>query len=592
MSRFLVHKTDSLAGYRRPCHDRCHLLRDESTESSTSESEECRPHYHGSIPRLIITLDRENNQLHEDASPDTPGCPLELNSAPPRPVPIFTFTCEDFDEQQASDTGTYDSHVPRDDSPPPPPAPPAPPAPPRPPSPPLAARLPPQMRPIDTRLTLELFRARRCTAADECVSACSCCRAPQPEAPLIPFIDEPALEPLIAEQPPPRTRRILPALSLDRPDDAPDSPETPRTADAGCQTPAEPMDVDEKESHVSPPQPHPRKSDLKLDLARDTQMIGDMHCRLKRALFNMSKSYSKSEDAGGPSTSESYDDTMNGKYLFGGNKFTVPAETGAKQVLDSVDRKSWKSPDEYRPTFGRVRALAKQFNDINLRYCAKNYKRNCQSSPNLSCRNDKTYKPKENLPTSASLIDIQYESLKTDTSESRGEKMSEEEVKSILIQLEDWSRYGSRGSGDTLAQGNEFELPNLPDEQADMSDQSSRAPNTYVFNEIPDTTPRIITLDNIRLKSNQSSINSDPTKQSKESLKSSGESSSPLIAATATQNSGSPPLHMCKEDLRSPRRASLSAAQSCPDVRARAPPAARRSARPRAPFAGPSKTTA
>ncbi|KAI8428650.1 hypothetical protein MSG28_007380 [Choristoneura fumiferana] len=555
-----------LHGYRRPCHDRCHLLRDESTESSTSESEECRPHYHGSIPRLIITLDRENNQLREDASPDTPGCPLELHCAPPRPVPIFTFTCEDFDEQQASDTGTYDSHVPRDDSPPPPPAPPAPPRPPSPPRPTGSdsgepARLPPQMRPIDTRLTLELFRSpdawrgRRCTAADECVSACSCCRAPQPEAPLIPFIDEPALEPLIAEQPPPRTRRILPALSLDRTDDA------PQTVDAGCQTPAEPMDVDEKESYPTPPQPHSRKLDLKLDLGRDTQTIGDMHCRLKRALFNMSKTYSKSEDAGGPSTSESFDDTTNDKYLFGGSKFPTPAETGAKQVLDSVDRKSWKSPDEYRPAFGRVRALTKQFNDINLRYCAKNYKRNCQSSPNLSCRNDKTYKPKENIPTSASLIDIQYESLKTDTSESRGEKMSEEEVKSILIQLEDWSRYGSRGSGDTLAQGNEFELPNLPDEQADISDQSSRAPNTYVFNEIPDTTPRIITLDNIRLKSNQSSVNLDQTKHSKESLKSSEE--------ITTQKSGSSLINVSNEDERSSRRASLSAAQSCPDVRAR-----------------------
>ncbi|XP_047986370.1 uncharacterized protein LOC125226430 [Leguminivora glycinivorella] len=536
-------------GYRRQCHDRCHPLRDESTESSTSESEECVPHYHGSIPRLIITLDRENNQLRDDLSPDTPGCPLELKGPPPpRPIPIFTFTCEDFDEQRPASDSTYDSHVPE---PVPPPAPaPAP------------AEMPPQMRPIDTRLTLELFRderpafRRRCTVPDECVSACECCRVPQPEAPQIPYIDEPAFEPFIFEEArvaTPKTRRILPSVSLDRPDDKPE------TADAVCQTPSFPMDVDEKDL-PAPRTPQSRKLELKLDVSKDADKIDDIHCRLRRALFTMSKSYSsKSEGAAEPSnsTSESFDDTINHKNIFGRKNYPTPVEAGAKQVLDSVDRKSWKSPDEYRPAFGRVKALTKRFNDINLRYCVKNYKRNCQSSPNLSCQTEKTFKSKENLPASSSLVDIQYESLITDTSETKGEKMSEDEVKSILIQLEDWSRYGSRGSEDTLAQGNEFELPNLPSE--DHSDN-----HAYVFNEIIHNKPKLITLENIRLKSNQSSLNSD-TRQSKESLKSSAESSSKAaVVEDVTQKSSFSLLDVSSGS--SPSASCSAVAQSWPNL--------------------------
>ncbi|XP_053603122.1 afadin isoform X4 [Plodia interpunctella] len=502
------------AGYgRRPCHDRCQILRDESTESSTDDSEDFTPHYHGSIPRLIITLDRENNQLHDDMSPDTPGCPFELKCGPPqppRPIPVFTFTCEDFDEQHpSSDTTTYDSHVPPEED-----------VPPKVPEPPANYEssenevicLPPQMKPIDTKLTLDLFNMRprddfhrrRCTGIDECVSACECCRTPQPETQSIPFIDEPNSEPVIYENDTvcdkvatPKIRRILPSLSLDKPEE-----KKTETADAVCQTPCSPM-----EETKPVPIPAPRRLDLNVNIPRETQRIDGIQCRLKRALFNMSQSYSsKSEDTDGAtySTSESNEDTD--KRLPGQKSLAhnTPIESGAKQILDSVDRKSWKSPDEYRPSYGKVKALAKHFNDINLSYSVMSYKRNCQSSPNLSARNEKSFKILDNVH-STSLADIQYESNKTDLSEARGGKMSEEEVKSILIQLEDWSKYGSRGSEDTLAQGNEFELPNLPSE--DHTDNN--AVNGYVFNEIVDKKPKIITLDNIRIKSTQSSFNSD-----------------------------------------------------------------------------------
>ncbi|PZC73470.1 hypothetical protein B5X24_HaOG209491 [Helicoverpa armigera] len=530
----------SIAGYgRRPCHNRCHFLRDESTESSTDESEEWpqQPHYHGSIPRLIVTLDRENNQLQEDLSPDTPGCPIELRSEapPPRPIPVFTFTCEDFDElQQNNETTTQPEESPlpsRCETPPeePPPVP----------EPPTnydqssdngdSICLPPQMEPIDTKLTLDLFNARsrenefyrqRCTGIDECVSACECCRTPQPETQQIPYIDEPNSEPLIFENegPPdkvatPKIRRILPSLSLDQSD----SERKPETVDAVCQTPSSPIDCEAK-SIASTPK---RKLDLNLDIKKDYDQIENIQCRLKRALFSMSTSNSgKSEDTEFPSTystSDSFDETSNlMKCDVGTVKAQAPVEPGAKQILDSVDRKSWKSPDEYRPSFGKVKELTKHFNDINLKYCVKTYKRNCQSSPNLSVR-DKTTKVIENIPTSASLADIQYECNKTDTSDTKCEKMSDDEVKSILIQLEDWSKYGSRGSEDTLAHGNEFEIPNLPSEE-----HTENTSNGYVFTEIIDKKPRRITLDNIKLKSNQSSMNSDQTKQSKESLDVSG----------------------------------------------------------------------
>lgn len=502
-------------------------MRDESTESSTDDSEKCQPHYHGSIPRLIITLDRENNQLQDDMSPDTPGCPLEFKCgpAPPRPIPVFTFTCEDFDElHPSSDTTTHDSNITQEDENPPPV-----------PEPPTnydqssenddAICLPPQMKPIDTKLTLDLFKIRktkdnfyrrRCTGVDECVSACECCRTPQPDSHLIPFIDEPNCEPLIFENDSvldkvatPKTRRILPSLSIDKSEEV-----KPETADAICQTPSSPIDIGIKVIST-PPTPLPRKMELNLDIKSESRRIENMQCRLKKTLFSMSKSFSKSEETEIPSTystSDSFDNTINEKKSRR-NVAHTPLDGGARQVLDSVDRKSWKSPDEYRPAFGKVKALTRHFNDINLTYCVKNYKRNCQSSPNLSARDDK-FKICENLPSSASLADIHYESKETDSSDTKGKKMSEEEVKSILIQLEDWSRYGSRGSEDTLAQGNEFELPNLPSE--DYVDN-----NSFVFNEIINKKPKKITLDNIKLISNQSSVNSE-IKLSKESLEGSG----------------------------------------------------------------------
>ncbi|KAL0840571.1 hypothetical protein ABMA28_015785 [Loxostege sticticalis] len=568
------------AGYgRRPCNDRCHL-RDESSESSDDESEECLPHYHGSIPRLIITLDRETEQLQEDLSPDTPGCPLELKSAPPRPIPVFTFTCEDFDEQNpGSDTTTYDSHVPPDEPPPPP----DPPAEYRPPTPPPVPTdrsyaydqssesgepicLPPQMRPIDTKLTLDLFNSSRpkeheyyrgrCTGVDECVSACDCCRTPQPETQPIPFIDEPNSEPLIFENdgaPPeiatPKIRRILPSLSLDQPDEI-----KKETADAICQTPSSPIEVKPM------PTPAPRKLELSLDVKRESRQIDNIHCRLRRALFNMSKSFSsKSEDTEAPSTystSESCDETMN--LVPVKSPAQTPLEAGAKQILDSADRKSWKSPDEYRPSFGKVKALTKHFNEINLSYCVKNYKRNCQSSPNLSGRVEKSFHIVDNIQSSASLANIHYESNKTDTTDTREDKMSDDEVKSILIQLEDWSRYGSRGSEDTLAQGNEFELPNLPSEEHAES-------GGFVLNEIIDKKPRVITLENIKLKSNQSSVNSEQVKASKESINRSESSENRLPRVVgATEKETSSLLDVSKVESR--RESYSTVVQSCPNL--------------------------
>lgn len=488
-----------------------YLPREESTESSTSSEESCRPHYHhGSIPRLIITLDRENEQLHEDLSPDTPGCPLELRDLPPpRPIPVFTFTCEDFDERHSppslpSPCSDVTSRTPSYEEPPPVPRAPA-----------CydrssdsdATPLPPQMRPIDTRLTLDLFNSRRCTANDECVSACECCRTPQPDPQPIPYIDAPDSEPLIYETPPegpctPKIRRILPQLSLDRPDEKP----RPETVDAVCQTPSSPMPVMQIQTVVSkPPKATPvsRKLELTLDVRKEAEKIEDVHSRLKRTLFDMSRSFSmKSEDTELPSTatysaSESNDEPKDSNDIYTSVARQSPLDCGATQILDSVDRKSWKSPDEFRPAFGKVKALAKHFNNINLTYCVRNYKRHCQSSPNLSARVDKTIGRLEIQPTSASLADIQYESTKTDTSETGAVKLSEDEVKSILIQLEDWSKYGSRGSEDTLAHGNEFELENLP------SEECSELANGLIFNEIVDKKPRRITLENIKLKSNQ-----------------------------------------------------------------------------------------
>ncbi|CAH2075120.1 unnamed protein product, partial [Iphiclides podalirius] len=566
---------------RRPFHDRFNI-RDESTESSTDDSEECHPHYHGSIPRLIITLDRENNQLQDDPSPETPGCPIELRGAPSpvRPVPVFTFTCEDYDEKQRKcDTGPHKTHTPQ--KPPPVPEPPA-----------YyeqssesgeAICIPPQMRPIDTKLTLELFNARareaegyrrRCTGLDECVSACECCRTPQPEAPRIPYIDEPNSEPVIFENDcadervaTPKVRRILPSLSLDR-------SEEKRTVDAECQTSSSPEHEGAATfSAESVPLPE-RKVELSLNLDGESRNIGAIHSRLKRTLFKMSNSYSsRSEDTEGPSTystSESFDDTMNRKCERINKVLPNIVKCDTKQILDSVDRKSWKSPDEFRPAFGKVKALTKRFNDINLTYSAKNYKRNCQSSPNLCIREEANTKLKDCLPISTSLADMLFDHDQTETSDTRDTKMSDDEVKSILIQLEDWSRYGSRGSEDTLAQGNEFELPNLPSE--DHTDNASHS-GSYIFNEIIEKKPRVITLDNIKLKSNQSSVTSDLTKPSQDSLAKSGSfervtsSKTPKVVAMTPRKFASSLLDVSKGNCRDRSRDSYeTVVQSCPNI--------------------------
>ncbi|XP_050342446.1 afadin isoform X2 [Nymphalis io] len=557
---------------RHSYRNRYNVSQDESSESSTDDIPECRPHYHGSIPRLIITLDRENNQLQEDLSPETPGCPQELRSRPvtSHPIPIFTFTCEDMDEQQASDNLSQDTHVPQ--LPPPVPEAPA--------NYDLSSEsgeaicLPPEMKPIDTKLTLDLFNSRakddeyrrRCTGIDECVSACECCRTPQPETQQIPFIDEPNSEPVIFENDcvhnkvaTPKIRRILPSLSLDLADDR-----KLNTSDAVCQTqnsPTEP-EVKPRSEHVF------KKIEMRPCFNLETKNIQNIHCRLRKTLFSMTKSLSsKSDDTEVPSlsTSDSYDDESKDLSLY--KKFP-PKETETRQMLDPIDRKSWKSPDEYRPAFGKVKELTKHFNQINLKYCVKNYKRNCQSSPNLSTGGlqKKSFKIKENLPVSTSLADIQYECDKTDADEGKTDKMSEDEVKSILIQLEDWSKFGSRGSEDTLAQGNEFELPNLPSE--DHTETNASTTGSFVFNEIVDRKPKKITLENIKLKTNLSGLDSEPSQRSN-LLKS--ESLDKLDDCLATERGKGP------RELGGAGGAGgwarLASAHSCPDVAARAPPA-------------------
>lgn len=548
-------------------------MRDETSESSTDETEDLpEPQYRGSIPRLIITLDRENNQLQEDFSPETPGCPFELKDAciPPPQIPIFAFTCEDVDAENSRDTPLQDTHVPMD-IPPPVLDPPA--------NYDLSSEsgeaicLPPEMKPINTKLTLDLFNSRakeddyrgRCTGVDECVSACECCRTPQPETQPIPFIDEPNSEPVIFESDgkgrkvaTPKIRRILPSLSLDNPDDR-----KPKTADATCQTPSSPLK----------PEPKPRvksKKDLNLNLKRECNDIDKIHSRLRKTLFSVSKSLStKSDDTEGPSisTSDSVDELSNDVAQVR-KVSSNPVDIGV--MLDNVDRKSWKSPDEYRPAFGKVKALAKHFNQINLTYCVKTYKRNCQSSPNLSGGVKREMCKTNNLPTSASLANIQYEHDKTDTT-TKSDRLSEDEVKSILIQLEDWSKFGSRGSEDTLAQGNEFEIPNLPSE--DHTDPNVSTTGSCVFTEIVDRKPKTITLDKIILKSNHSSENSKQTDQSaallvkSDSLRDIRECvSNKIYVAMDRKHVSSVDISGSVSDARTSESEWVVSVQSCPDV--------------------------
>lgn len=491
---------------------------------------------------------------------------------------MFTFTCEDYDNvhdsdqcagqtvpdtpSPAPDFSTYEHSCENGD----------------------AFCLPPQMRPIDTKLTLDLFNShkepelyrRRCTAVDECVSACECCRSPQPDPSLIPFIDEPDCEPIIFENDyadkivTPKIRRILPSLSLDKSEES-----KPETADAMCQTPSslkEDFDQNEQNSNSSDPKPSVLtydKANLKLDINNESNESSEIQCRLKRTIFSLSKSISsRSEETDVPtySTTESFD-TGNSDH----NVVNNTSKGRAKQILDCIDRKSWKSPDEFRPTIGTVKALTKHFNSINLCYSMKSYKRNCQSNPNLCIRGEPCANDKTNMQSSASLGDILYESNKTETSDTtKDSKLTDEEVKSILIQLEDWSKYGSRGSEDTLAHGNEFELPNLPSEDTTENNSS----NIIVFNEIVEKKPKIITLDNIKLKSN---LNTDNEKKDalvrRNSLEKMIGSRIPRVVAVIPRRHAGSLVDVSKSPDESTGRCRLASVlrRSCPHVSSKAP---------------------
>ncbi|CAH4020405.1 unnamed protein product [Pieris brassicae] len=553
-------------GYgRRLNRDRCHFLRNASSESSTTDdSEDILSRYRGSIPRLVVTSDRENNESQDDLTPDTCGRYAEANGhlAARRRVPVFTFTCDGDDD----DPSPGDTHVPYETSPPIP-------------NPPLYCerrgddgeriRLPPRMKPISTKLLLDMCKARveeeryvrKCTTVGDCVSACDCCRTPQPEAPRIPYIDEPDCEPIIIEKdgtneniPTPKIRRILPSLSLDGSEE-----KRPATADATCQTPPSPSEMG-TELLVSAKTARRR---LELKFNDEFKNLQDVHCRLRKTIFNMTKSLSSKSDETEYTSTASTKENCNTKLInllkkTNNEVEAKPDDTG----LAYAENKTWKSPDEYRPAFGKVKALTKRFNEINLTYCVKNYKRNCQSSPDLThARHETSPEHRLSLPVSASLADIydiRYERSATDTSLGES-KLSEKEVRSILIQLEDWSKFGSRGSEDTLAQGNEFELPNLPSE--DHTETNASINGSLVFSEI-DKKPRIITLDNIKLKSAKSGVSS-PVKLSEDycitdNTENWDESRAPRIVDVVRRaHSSSSDVSTCRPSERTDRDAAL-----------------------------------
>lgn len=511
----------------------------------------------------------------DDLSPETPSCPAELTcgSVSHRQIPIFTFTCDE-DDVDSHDL-SRNKHVPHEGPPPVP-------------APPVnydqfsdngeIISLPPEMKPINTRFMLNLCNSRvkeecytrRCTSVGDCVSACECCRIPQPETPQIPYIDEPNCEPVIFEKDgvnkkiaTPKIRRILPSLSLDKLEG-----KKPATADAMCQTPPSPSEVEKRP--ISSVRVARQKSKFKF--SDEFKNLQDVHCRLKRTILNMTKSLSiKSDETEDTSTQSVKDHGINEKEVsvfprkMSENVRVTPDER--KQILGGIEQKTWKSPDEYRPAFGKVKALTKRFNEINLTYSVKTYRRNCQSSPNLSIRMEMSPKHKLSLPVSTSLGDIQYAESKADTSESKS-KMSEEEVRSILIQLEDWSKFGSRGSEDTLAQGNEFELPNLPSE--DHTETNASINGSIIFNEI-DKKPKIITLDNIKLKTKKCGAVS-PLKVSKDSCISEsienwdGSSDPRVVGVIRRSHASSSDVSTCRMSEDTAWSAAL--AQSCPELSA------------------------
>lgn len=104
-------------------------------------------------------------------------------------------------------------------------------------------------------------------------------------------------------------------------------------------------------------------------------------------------------------------------------------------------------------TGGKVKALAKRFNDINLTYQAKLHKRNCQSTPDVShCGVRKERDITQTTIISSSLDTFDFPSKENiEKASPKNHKYSSEEQKKLQMLLEDWSKYGSKSELDDVS---------------------------------------------------------------------------------------------------------------------------------------------
>lgn len=140
-------------------------------------------------------------------------------------------------------------------------------------------------------------------------------------------------------------------------------------------------------------------------------------------------------------------------------KKIIKNDTKYKISYNSASKSSFEknpinvSPSKTGYVGGKVKALAKRFNDINLMYQTKLYKRNCQSTPDVShCGVKKNCDVSQTTTISSSLDTFDFpssENIKETTPQNH--KYSTEEQKKLKMLLEDWSKHGSKSELDDIS---------------------------------------------------------------------------------------------------------------------------------------------
>lgn len=133
------------------------------------------------------------------------------------------------------------------------------------------------------------------------------------------------------------------------------------------------------------------------------------------------------------------------------NSHSITNKTKCRLYVSEANNNKYDNPSDVKLGFGKVKAIAKRFNDINLTYQSRANKRNSQSTPDISQCGVKI--KDNNCTLQTTVTSSSLNSLKFDQEEvvcdSKPDKYSSEEQQKLLMLLEDWSKHGTKSNFDS-----------------------------------------------------------------------------------------------------------------------------------------------